>query len=238
MPRCDFTLAHYAEILDLLRDGGYRFARFRDALAPGTRAVVLRHDVDVDPGCVAPLAELEAARGVVSCWLFRLRGGFYNALGQEARRAARLVAGLGHDIGLHFDEASGGCGRPTVDPLVARVAREAGWLAEAYGHPVRVVSFHRPSAAVLGLEIPGLVNAYGAEHFYRMRYLSDSAMLWRRGCACRHARSGSAPRLQVLVHPEWWRPGAGSRDERLAALTASCLGRFRAELAADIVGAP
>src|SRR5262245_52770629 len=42
---CDFTLEHYAELLDAARSGGYRFAHFDRAPQGGD--LLLRHDVDL-----------------------------------------------------------------------------------------------------------------------------------------------------------------------------------------------
>jgi len=67
-----------------------------------------------------------------------------------------------------------------------------------------VVSFHRPSAAVLGKSYGSFINAYDPRLFSPDAYLSDS----RRSLAflptLAEWLSAGRPRIQLLLHPEWW----------------------------------
>ena len=58
---CAFDLAHYRELLDAARDGGYRFAFFDHE--PEAGELLLRHDVDLSLDAALQIAELEAEAG-------------------------------------------------------------------------------------------------------------------------------------------------------------------------------
>ena len=58
---CAFDLAHYAELLDAARAGGYRFAHFDQP--PRRGDLLLRHDVDLSLDAALRMAELEADDG-------------------------------------------------------------------------------------------------------------------------------------------------------------------------------
>ena len=57
---CAFDLAHYAELLDAARAGGYRFSFFEGE--PHEGDVLLRHDVDFSLDGALRLAEVELDR--------------------------------------------------------------------------------------------------------------------------------------------------------------------------------
>ena len=58
---CPFDLAHYREVLDSAKSGGYRFAGFDRPPEPGD--LILRHDVDLSLDAALALAEVEAEAG-------------------------------------------------------------------------------------------------------------------------------------------------------------------------------
>lgn len=211
---CGFTYDHYREILQRLRQAGARFLRFGQPAPRRQRCVWIRHDIDLDPEAAIPLAELEAQAGVPATYLVQVTSPLYNALSPPVLRVLARLRALGHEVGLHLDLAAYPTG---AGPVAALARREAALLAGALGAPVRVLSFHRPDPAVLGRPVPGFVSTYAPPYFRRARYVSDSAMRWRQGCACQHT---DAHRLQVLTHPEWWAQDPGDRAARLAALRA------------------
>ena len=53
---CAFDLAHYRELLEAAKTGGYRFAAFGDG--PETGDLFLRHDVDLALDAALRLAEV------------------------------------------------------------------------------------------------------------------------------------------------------------------------------------
>jgi len=111
---------------------------------------------------------------------------------------------LGHEIGLHFDEASYAPAlRP--DEVVQNIIKECGLLFALLETRVSTVSMHRPSKSTLeaDFQIPGIVNSYGKTFFRDFKYLSDSRRRWREP-VLDIIRSGEFDRLHILTHAFWY----------------------------------
>ena len=198
----EFTYKGYAELLKLLAGTGYVFADYHNYVEQG-RCVILRHDIDRSPRFTLPLAEIEAEHQATSTWFVRLSSDMYNALSQTSRNDLRSLQSMGHEIGLHFDEAAYTAEDGTMEELIRR---EADILANALGSPVSTVSMHRPAQHILNgnIDIPGMVNAYSRVFFQDFKYLSDSRRHWREPVE-EIAASGTYPRLNILTHAFWYR---------------------------------
>lgn len=122
-----FTYGAYRGLLSLLRENGYAVRGYHD-YEHANRCVILRHDIDYDMGQAVRLAELEAEEGVRSTYFVLLRTDFYNAASRAGQEALQRIQALGHEIGLHFDEASYAPDfRP--DEVIQRVIKECGLLS-------------------------------------------------------------------------------------------------------------
>ena len=112
---------------------------------------------------------------------------------------------MGHEIGLHFDEMAypEKAGHPDV--IKECIAKEADLLDKIIGHPIKTVSYHRPTQAILDaqLEIPGLINSYGDKFFHDYKYLSDSRRRWREP-VLDIIRSKKYRQLHILTHAFWY----------------------------------
>jgi hypothetical protein len=86
---CAFDLAHYRDLLEAAKAGGYRFAFFEGAPSEGD--LILRHDVDLSLDAALRLAELEAEADAVSTYFLMTGSVFYNLGSSEGEAAlARL----------------------------------------------------------------------------------------------------------------------------------------------------
>lgn len=199
-----FTYQGYRGLLALLREEGYAFRGYHD-WQDAPRCVILRHDIDTSLPQAVKLAELEAEEGVRSTWFVLLRTDFYNVFSKSSLRALHRIQALGHEIGLHFDEASY---VPALGPdeLVQSVIKECGLLSALLETRVSSVSMHRPSETTLeaGYQIPGIVNSYGKTFFQDFKYLSDSRRRWREPVEDT-VRAGEYDRLHILTHAFWYR---------------------------------
>ena len=177
---CDFSLAHYRELLAAARDGGYRWAGFDADPEPGL--VILRHDVDLSLAAAVAVAEVEADEGAWSTWFLMTRSVFYNLASPEGQLAIEQLRELGHRVAHHAVY-------PHVD------------LDERFDP---VVAWHNPDPEYMQAPIEGAVNVMAPPFFDAEHYRSDSNQHWRHGCPHEELAAGRFEWLQLLTHPEIW----------------------------------
>ena len=132
---CGFDLAHYRELVDAARAGGYRFTFFdRD---PSAGDLLLRHDVDLSLPAAFALAELEADMGASATYFLMTESVFYNLASREGEAAVARLRELGHRVGLH-----------AVYPRAE--------LDERFDP---VVAWHNPDAEFMSGSVDGAANA-------------------------------------------------------------------------------
>ena len=180
MMTCAFDLAHYRELLDAARAGGYRWAGFDEPPVAG--AIILRHDVDLSLDAALALAELEADAGAWSTWFLMTRSVFYNLASPEGERAVARLRELGHRVAHHAVW-------PDVD------------LDDRFDP---VVAWHNPDPEYMREPIEGATNVMAAPWFDPDHYRSDSNQHWRSGCPHEALARGDFEWLQLLTHPEIW----------------------------------
>ena len=209
MTSCDFSLAHYRELLEAAKSGGYRPAAFDDAPEPGD--LFIRHDVDLSLQAAVELAEVEAEEGVWSTWCLMTRSSFYNLASSEGEETIARLRELG-----------------------GRIAHHAVWpdidLDERFE---AVVSWHNPDLDYLTLPLEGARNAMSPTWFDPEHFRSDSNGRWGyRGHvhACPHEElaEGGAEWLHLIIHPEIWvYEGATMRETMESFLDADRARRYR-----------
>jgi hypothetical protein len=195
---CAFDLAHYRELLEAARSGGYRFAFFDGEPAAGD--LLLRHDVDLSLDAALCLAELEHEAGAAATYFLMTGSVFYNLASSEGVNALRRLRELSHRVGLHavwpnrvLDER--------FDPVVA---------------------WHNPDPKYMSQPLEdGVANVMEPRFFAPERYRSDSNQHWRSGCPHEALARGEIEWLQLLTHPEIWvYPGATMGETMRAMLDA------------------
>ena len=207
---CTFELAHYRELLEGAKEGGYRFAAFEDG-GPRAGDLLLRHDVDLSLAAAIELAELEAELEARATYFLMTGSVFYNLASAEGVDTISRLRQLGHGVGLH-----------AVYPEAV--------LDERFD---AVLSWHNPDPRVMSEPVRHAVNAYAAPWFVPANYRSDSNRRWRSGCPHDELRSGSFPWLQLLVHPEIWVYPGETMGETMRAMLDSERKRRWQQLAAD-----
>jgi hypothetical protein len=201
---CAFDLAHYRELLEAARAGGYRWAAFDHEPEPGD--LFLRHDVDLTLEAALRMAELEAELGASATYFLMTRSVFYNLHSPAGERAIERLSELGHRVALH-----------ALHPHVDRDERFDPVLA-----------WHNPEPEYMREPVDGLVNVMQSPWFDPEHYRSDSNQHWRSGCPHEALARGEPAWLQLLVHPEIWvYPGATMRETMLAMLDADREQRYR-----------
>jgi hypothetical protein len=204
---CAFELAHYRELLQAAKAGGYRFAFFDRPPEPG--AVLLRHDVDLSLDAALATAELEAEAGAVATYFLMTRSEFYNLDSPSGTAAIERLRGLGHRVGLH-----------AVWPHVDRDERFDPVLA-----------WHNPDPEYMREPVEGFLNVMEAP--WADVYRSDSNQHWRQGCPHEELAAGAFERLQLLTHPEIWVYGGETMGETMLSMLEAERERRLEQLAAD-----
>ena len=95
----DFTIKTYTRLLEAFKSSKYGFQTFEVFLHyPQPRSIVLRHDVDLNPGNSLRTARIEHELGIRGTYNFRI------VPGSRDEGIIREIAGLGHEIGYHYEE--------------------------------------------------------------------------------------------------------------------------------------
>lgn len=210
-----FSPAGYRTLIGELSASGYSFCRFEE-LVSGSQEVSLRHDVDYSVEYALEIARWDAEMHVSSDFYFLVDTDFYNVAESETRAQLQEVRGLGHRIGLHFDERAW---RPRGEELLERLEGDAAALSDFSGGPVTIASFHRPSSAAHdGKVVTGaLRNPRDTAMLRGLPYFSDSRGAFRFGSPLQSKAFRDRSSLQLLLHPVWWVDGPAEPAGRLEA---------------------
>lgn len=165
----------------------------------GEKAIILRHDVDLDIKAAFELAMIEHHCGISSSFFILLTSDFYNPATIHNRSLIREMGNLGCEIGLHFD--------PQVyvgissKNLQQKALSEAKVLEEITKTRVRSISLHNPSIKGGYPLFDGFVNAYGSDIFSDEHYLSDSCMDFHGKDPYKFVEQAKVHHIQILLHP-------------------------------------
>jgi len=183
-----------------LRQNGYNICGYRD-YTQYDKCAILRHDVDHCLKKALVLAQLENKLCVKSTYFLLLTSEFYNVAAKENYRIIGELRKLGHEIGLHFDEAN----YPSGADVPALIGKECSIMSEILGFPIEAVSMHRPSKETLAADykLHGLVNSYSKTFFEDFKYISDSRRYWREP-VMDIINSNVHNRLHILTHAFWY----------------------------------
>jgi hypothetical protein len=206
-----FTLKGYRNILLRAISLDYKIVSFRNFSMPADRPLLLlRHDLDHPLRGAELFGQLEADVGVTSTFFVQATCDFYNLLSKESRRIIRVLAALGHEIGLHY-VAERYLGVDAKQTLVG----DLRLLEDLSGHPIISASQHIPidsnRVAFSNFISNDACEARFTEH--PMHYISDSLMVWRQ--AKPHDLLDKRASFQFLSHPDTWMSRYRSMDEAL-----------------------
>lgn len=99
----DFTLTAYRQLLLALQQAGYAFLTFEewcDGSKTHGRIVIMRHDVDLKARHSLTFAQIEAELGIRATYYFRATPR------SNHPEIIKLIVGLGHEIGYHYNDLS------------------------------------------------------------------------------------------------------------------------------------
>ena len=118
----DFTLSAYKQLISTLQSQGFFFQTFEEYIQNSKeKVVILRHDVDREPGNALKMARLEGEMGIKATYFFRTIPHTFKP------EIIKEIAEMGHEIGYHYEnlaEISKGEG---VFLWKGRMIRMVGW---------------------------------------------------------------------------------------------------------------
>ncbi len=198
----EFTNRAYEEMLDLLKEHNYNVCDYTN-YEDQKQSVILRHDIDFNLQNGVEFAKIEYAKNITSTYFVLLSTNFYNIFSKESNDMLKLIMGMGHKIGLHFDEKKYKI--ENSNDLGYYVSFESEILGKAIGKEIRTISMHRPSKWILENEIKlkNVINTYSKEFFQEFKYLSDSRMHWRED-VIEIIKNEQYDKLHILTHPFWY----------------------------------
>jgi hypothetical protein len=239
MSTCDFTYSHYEKILDLIKKTDYKVTYFNDSYLYD-KELILRHDIDVDLEKAYRMALIENKYSIRATYFILVRSPFYNIFDRYNSDLIKGILDLGHQIGLHFDEAYYGLN--DTESAIKYVDSEVQILECYFNTKIFAVSFHRPSQFLLHSDIKlrnNLINTYDRKFVKEFKYISDSRRMWKEGCLCRFLEKAgtdnfSPNRIQALVHPIWWTDHSLSAQDTIERFLLKKLAYLDSELEKNI----
>lgn len=201
-----FTFDYYEKLLETLKDNDYDFVFFDDSekiKKKGKKIVLLRHDIDFDVNQAEKISEIEKKHDIKSTYFFLLNSKSYNIHNSETYEIIKKILNEGHEIGIHFDEAS--YDYSTNSELKNFVEKEIGFFESLFNKEIKIISFHRPTDNILldKIDIP-IAHTYEDRYAKDVKYLSDSKKQFREGNLIDIINSNKYDKLQILLHPIWW----------------------------------
>lgn len=196
--------SRYLGHLKRARELGYRNASYADVHRP-SRLLILRHDIDLDLGFAARMAQAEYSAGFRAHYFIMLHNDLYNPFGWSGMKILRQMVAQGHRLGLHFDPTF--WNSPTMREMLKRIELEVRMLSDTTGTPVKYVSFHQPSPLLLRKDIshPLFEFVYNRKYTSNgVRYIADSMGGWREGSIDDLISSGKSRKIHFLAHPALW----------------------------------
>ena len=206
--QCDFSMAHYGEILDRALELGYGIFPLSSAVGEsaaekGSRSILLRHDADVSLELAVQMAEFESQKSIRATYFIRLHARYYDVKDPRNRGSIVRLRHIG-EVGLHYEP---GFYQEAGGDRLGLLAEDRQRFASLVGTDVFGCAAHMPGT--VGhfpedeVKSAGLVyEAYAPLFTKDRKYLSDSGARWREGCLCRWL--GKEDHFTVLVHPVWW----------------------------------
>jgi hypothetical protein len=234
-------LSEYEELLESSLRAGYRISsvggywrRINDgAFDPQERHLVLRHDIDTDPGTAAAMWAIDRRLGVESSHFF--------PLSTLAPALMAEIAGGGSEVSYHYEEFSTVAKRRrfrTAKDALAAVpeaqdlfAANLGRLRATTGLPMRVVASHgdfvnrrlrisnwviladRDFRRDVGIDLETYDEDF-LRHLPSRHSDAEYPLHWDYHDPAEAIRAGT-PVVYVLVHPRHWRADrrANARDD-------------------------
>ena len=204
-----FSKDAYRSLITGAQREGYTFRGFLDDRGETDRCILLRHDVDYSLRMAVELAEINRSLGVAGTFCILLRSHIYNPLSAWSIDEVRKLRDCGQHVALHYAAPAR---LPASDAeLVKLILSDFEVLRGSVPDLLPAFAWHNPTAELIErgqrLEVPGLVNLYGARFVTDMAYVTDSNMRHSVAEFATLMASGRHARFHLLFHPLIWVAG-------------------------------
>jgi hypothetical protein len=182
----------YSDYLDILNIGVQK-----------KNVLFVRHDVDISLKKALQMAEFESRNGIHATYYILLTSPFYNALTPENLERIRMIAELGHGIGLHYDIT---VKEKMQDQDIANeIMMQMGLLIHHIGEITNSVTFHKPFTGKMGsVQLINILNKMDItcpSFDNKYKYISDSGHNWREDPVEVMLKYDH---IHINIHPEWY----------------------------------
>jgi hypothetical protein len=186
--------------------------RFDDVREHTKKYCVIRHDVEFSVERALQLAEVEAALGIESTYVFQICNNNYNPFSHKNRDLIHQIHKLGHDLGVHVHLGNFNSEKECIENYIIK---QAQLLSIALDYPISKFSIHRPIQDHIKnvIEIPGYINMSDSKFFVYTNnfsiydlpilYLADSNHEWKYGNPLTIDFS-KISKMQLNCHPFSW----------------------------------
>ncbi len=179
---------------------------------------VIRHDVEFSVDRAYDLAKYEHSLGIKTSYMFQIRNNCYNVFSDKNLSKIELIAGMGHEIGLHAHMDA----LKDTRYIDSYIKNDVNILSALTGFVIDRFSFHRPKREhlELNLNIPNIINTYDKKYFHltedlcnlNVTYLADSQHKWNYGHPL-DLNLKVINKLQLLTHPySWTKEGLDNKE--------------------------
>ena len=198
----EFTYKGYTSLLETALANKYAFISFTEAKSTAEKFCMLRHDVDADLKAAHEMATIEAGLNIKSTYFIMLRSPIYNLFSRSNHDLLKKIINLGHNIGLHFDEAF----KAKDKDLNDLINEEALIIEKMFDKKINVVSFHQPGPKIISneIKISNFINTYDKKDLEGIHYISDSNKVWKNETPWETFETSGFKKLHLLIHPMWW----------------------------------
>ena len=221
----DFTLTIYKKLLIALKQANYYFITFEEfceGRAEG-KFVILRHDVDLRAENSGEMAKIEHELGIKASYYFRI------VPQSNKPEIIKKIAGLGHEIGYHYEDLSLSCG--DTEKAIKHFEKYLTYFRQFY--PVKTICMHgSPTSRIDNKDIWktnsyrnfGIIGEpYFDVDFNKVFYLTDTGRSWdgekysirdkvRSTFAQKYSTTGQIienannlpDKIMITTHPQRW----------------------------------
>ncbi|MBL1420837.1 MAG: hypothetical protein COC24_010040 [Alphaproteobacteria bacterium] len=198
----------YIRILTEIRNLGYDFEEFNHSKE--NKAAIIRHDIDFCIDSALEMARIENKLNISATYFFMVSTNMYNICSEASRSLVEQIKDLGHTIALHYDPA-------IYSDLDKGLTIEKNLLETMFDININVISLHRPRGFIdnSNRKLADVSHTYEDKYFKDMKYMSDSAGMFKYGHPLDQPEIHSGKNLHMLFHPIWWVNSGENQSEKL-----------------------